>query len=89
MPGPELGARKYLQFWPIAVAFTIMIGGDAVQAYQVGELQEKVKTIEGIQIQQAITETNITHIQSDLEDLNDDVKDVNEKLDLILQEIKK
>lgn len=63
------------------------ISANAVQAYQVSELNDKVDTLEAVQVQQAVTENNITHIQSDVESLDDSVKDLDYKLDLILQKL--
>ena len=77
--------RKYLQWLPLALLAATTISGDAVQAYQVEELQGKVETLEQVQVQQAITENEIKHIQKDMESLDDSVKDLDDKLDLILQ----
>jgi len=83
MPAP----LDYLKLWPIAATLVVLIGANAVQAYQVEELQGKVETLEQVQIQQAITENEIKHIQQDMESLDDSVKDLDDKLDLIIQKL--
>jgi len=83
MPAP----LDYMKLWPVVGAFVALVGANAVSAYQVDELQGKVETLEQVQVQQAITENEIKHIQEDMESLDDSVKDLDDKLDLIIQKL--
>ncbi len=83
MPAP----LEYLKLWPLAVAFTVMIGGDAVQAYQIEQHDEAIDTLEDVQVQQAVTEKDIEYIQKDVENMQDDVKENKELLIKILNKL--
>ena len=81
------GFKRWLPWVPVAVIVVQSLTGDAVQAYQVDELQGKVETLEEVQVQQAVTENEIKHIKEDVENLDDTMGDLNDKMDLILQRL--
>jgi len=99
-PAP-MGARKYLQWWPVAMFVVMTITTSAGNAWQVINNKDNIadnsvdiRELKAIQTQQAITEVNIQHIQKDMEALDDnvkglsqDMKSADDKMDLILQQL--
>ena len=79
--------KKLLQWSSIVLIFVGVVSAYSVQAYQVVENSTDIEEIQAIQIQQAVTETKINFIQKDVENLDYSLEDLNDKMDLILQQL--
>lgn len=83
----SIHTKKMLQWSSIVLVVVGIVSAYSVQAYQVVENSTDIEEIQTIQVQQAVTETKINYIQKDLENLDDNMEELNDKMDLILQQL--
>lgn len=88
-------AEWFLKWRPIIIFVSALIGTNAVQAYQVIELigenedqDERISTLEKDKTQQQLIKRDIEYIQKDMENTDDNIKEMRDMMNILLQRIK-